>query len=306
MNPQPSNLPLLSVQEQRHLHSRLPLSTVDIGRGRQVAVRCAGDGGQWVVCLHGIGSGSASWLRVAQQLPPGLRLLAWDAPGYGLSTPLEMDKPTALDYARRLQELLHVLEVKDFVLVGHSLGALMAGAYARHLDQGEMQALFLMNPAIGYGRPGLEQRRQAVWDQRMAQVASGDMGLMARQRHQRLLSEQATPENRELVLWIMASLHLGGYQQAVQMLCQEDLLTYLPLSSSVPVAVSCGEVDVVTTPEACAGVARACSQHLRLVPQAGHASYVEQPGAMLEALQSLLGQTQALRSVATTRSSHEQ
>lgn len=298
--------PTLSAMERDSLQACLPLIPVDIGAGRQIGVRSAGTGTQVVVCLHGIGSGSASWLRVAQDLPAGLRLLAWDAPGYGLSTPLDMEKPMALDYARQLNELLRVLDVKEFVLVGHSLGALMAAAYARHLDRGQMQALLLMSPAIGYGRPGLEQARQIVWDQRMTQVASSDMAVMAQERHHRLLSEQATPENRQLVLWIMASLHLAGYQQAVQMLSQEDLLTYLPLSSSVPVAVSCGEVDVVTTPEACAGVARVCDQQLRLVPQAGHASYVERPGAMLEALQDLLGQTQALRFVATTRSSHEQ
>lgn len=306
MNSMSNSLPNLPAREQHNLHAYLPLSIVDIGRGRQVAVRTAGKGEQWVVCLHGIGSGSASWLPVAQQLPSDLRLLVWDAPGYGASTPLEMDMPTALDYAQRLQELLRVWDVKDFVLVGHSLGALMASAYARHLNQEQLKAVLLMSPAVGYGRSGLERRRQLVWNQRMAQIASGDMGLMAQQRHRRLLSEHASVEDRDLVLWVMASLNLKGYQQAVRMLCQEDILAYLPLSSTVPVAVSCGELDVVTAPQMCAEVARACSQKLRLIPQAGHASYVEQPRAMLEALQSLLGQTQNVRFMATTRSTHEQ
>src|SRR5256885_11891381 len=75
--------------------------------------------------LHGISSGAASWLDVALELAPRARVLAWDAPGYGRSTPLAPDAPTGADYARVLEQSLQALGVRRCLLVGHSLGALM-------------------------------------------------------------------------------------------------------------------------------------------------------------------------------------
>ncbi|RYP45888.1 hypothetical protein DL770_011387 [Monosporascus sp. CRB-9-2] len=57
-----------------------------------------------------------------------MRVLAWDAPGYGSSTPLADVAPRAADYAGRLQAWLAALDVTPDAIVGHSLGALMASA----------------------------------------------------------------------------------------------------------------------------------------------------------------------------------
>jgi pimeloyl-ACP methyl ester carboxylesterase len=63
---------------------------------------------------------------------PAARVLAWDAPGYGNSAPLApMAMPGAADYAERLWAWLDALgpqAAAPLVLVGHSLGALMACA----------------------------------------------------------------------------------------------------------------------------------------------------------------------------------
>ena len=48
--------------------------------------------GPALVLLHGIGSGSAGWLLQLETLK-GYRLIAWDAPGYGESENLPVEKP---------------------------------------------------------------------------------------------------------------------------------------------------------------------------------------------------------------------
>ena len=53
-----------------------------------------------LVLLHGIGSGSGSWLHQLATLGKTHRVIAWDAPGYGQSTPLNGETPEAADYAR--------------------------------------------------------------------------------------------------------------------------------------------------------------------------------------------------------------
>src|SRR3954463_14870862 len=111
----------LPSSEVARLDARFPARNVPVSGGF-VSVRECGRGAA-VVCLHGIGSGAASWLDTALLLEPHARLIAWDAPGYGESTPVEALVPTAADYARRLHALLDALEIDSCVLVGHSLGA---------------------------------------------------------------------------------------------------------------------------------------------------------------------------------------
>src|SRR5919204_6534830 len=108
-----------------------------------------GGAGPALVLLHGIGSSSASWLFQFETLP-GYRLIAWDAPGYGESDFLAPPTPRPADYAQALHEFLDRLLLKDVVLVGNSLGCLMAGAYAAAHPE-RVRSMLLLGPAGGDG-----------------------------------------------------------------------------------------------------------------------------------------------------------
>ena len=100
------------------------------------------------VLLHGIGSASASWAYqlAAAAASPAHQVLAWDAPGYGASTPVGPLEPQASDYAARLWAWLDALSCHSpVVLVGHSLGALMA-ASAAQAQPGRVAGLLLLSP----------------------------------------------------------------------------------------------------------------------------------------------------------------
>ena len=129
-----------------------PLTVVDTPRG-QVQYRDSGAPGPVThVLLHGIGSASASWaFQLAAARVAGVRALAWDAPGYGLSTPIGTEHPQAADYAARLWSWLDAMGVGGAVtLVGHSLGALMVASAAAQQPQ-RVRQLVLLSPALGYG-----------------------------------------------------------------------------------------------------------------------------------------------------------
>ncbi|MBS0926809.1 alpha/beta fold hydrolase, partial [Klebsiella michiganensis] len=83
--------------------------------------------------LHGISSGAASWHK--QMALPGYRVLAWDMPGYGESPMLATARADAGDYADALARMLDRAGVQKTVLVGHSLGALVAAAFAARYPQ---------------------------------------------------------------------------------------------------------------------------------------------------------------------------
>ena len=140
----------LPASELALLEARFPARAVPVGGGAVVSVRECG-AGPAIVCLHGIGSGAASWLGVALLLAPQARVIAWDAPGYGASTPLAPAAPSAADYAQRLHGLLDALDIQSCVLVGHSLGAITAGCAARK-DSAlapRIRRLVLVSPAAG-------------------------------------------------------------------------------------------------------------------------------------------------------------
>lgn len=283
-----TSLPNLPADELQRLETRFAARSVVLPGGEVVSVReCgAGNTGPVFVCLHGIGSGSASWLEAALLLEgQGARVIAWDAPGYGASTPVPPAQPKAADYAQRLQGLVDALDLERFVLVGHSLGAITAGHAAREASPlaARIGKLVLISPAAGYGAAGKEEAQQRVRTQRLATLKDEGIAAMAAKADQRLLSPNACELSRQWVRWNMGRLNESGYAQAVELLCGADLLADLP--PAVPVRVACGALDVVTTPQACAEVAARCEVELELLAGAGHASYVEQPGTVATLLQ---------------------
>ncbi|WP_218511516.1 alpha/beta fold hydrolase [Variovorax sp. dw_308] len=279
--------PALAPSELARLDARFPVRNVPVRGNAVVSVRECGSGAA-VVCLHGIGSGSASWLDTALLLEGAARVIAWDAPGYGESTPVASTMPQAADYADRLHALVDALGLESFVLVGHSLGALTAACAARPGSPlaSRIRRLVLISPATGYGAPSRAEASQRVRTQRLDTLAQVGIAGMAAQSAARLLSSGASEQARQWVRWNMARLNVSGYSQAVELLCGGDLLADLP--PAMPVRVACGALDVVTTPQSCAEVADQCGVPLELIASAGHASYVEQPQAVAALLRDVL------------------
>lgn len=282
-----TNALTLPASELVRLNALFPARAVSVGAGTVVSVRACGKG-PVIVCLHGIGSGAASWLDTAVLLAPQARVIAWDAPGYGVSTPLDPLVPTAADYAARLHALLDALEVQSCVLVGHSLGALTAASAARSGSglASRIHQLVLISPALGYGAPSRAQARAKVRTERFAALNELGIAGMAAKGATRLLSGAASPLACQWVQWNMAQLNQGGYCQAVELLCNASLLADLP--PAMPVQVACGTHDVVTLPESCGEVAQHCNVTLQLIAGAGHACYVEQPKVVAELLSTAL------------------
>lgn len=246
--------------------------------------------GPALVLLHGIGSGAASWQAQLEAFAPRHRVIAWDAPGYGDSSPLPIDRPLAADYARALDALLDALAVRELMLVGHSLGAMIAAAFAAG-STASVRALVLASPARGYGRqPALLQA--AKWAERVDAVTRLGPDQLARQRSAALCSPTASAETLERVRAAMARITVQGYTQAAHMLAHDDLLSH-PVPPGVPVAVLSGELDRITPPEACAEVARACGSDLVALPGLAHACYVEGPEAFNRALARCLPTAQS-------------
>ena len=228
--------------------------------------------GRALVFLHGIGSSSASWLNQFETLK-GYRLIAWDAPGYGGSDFLSEASPLPGHYAEALHSFLDRLLLKDIVLVGNSLGCLMAGAFAAAHPE-RVRSMLLLGPAGGYGDLA---DREAKLAERLRQLDElGPEGL-AEQRSPTLVAKGSPPIALELVRWSQRRVRPQGYRQAVYCLAQGQLVADAKRYGK-KVLVACGAEDVITPEAGCKAVARAFPRgEYRSLPGIGHAPHVEAP-----------------------------
>ncbi len=249
-----------------------PPREVELG-GRVFGYRSAGEGPA-LMLLHGIGSGSGSWVCQFEAFREQYAVVGWDAPGYGATTALAAEDPSAADYAHALADFLDVLGIARCDLVAHSLGALIGAAFARRHPR-RVRSLTLASPAIGYGDapPATRESRLAARIDAMRDL--GPEGL-ARERAAKLLSPAADDDAVALVRWNMGRLNKDGYLQAARLLAGGRLLSDVS-ACDVPVFVTCGSEDRITPPESARRVARAAGSRYHELPGAGHACYIERP-----------------------------
>ena len=241
-----------------------------------------------LVLLHGVGSNAASFTPLLNALPDHIDAIAWDAPGYGQSAPLDVATPSPRHYADALAKFLEALKLSSVALAGHSLGTLFAGSFARHYPD-RVSALALLSPSLG-GRvapgaplpPGVQSRIDDI-------VALGPKDF-AKKRAPRLVGDpQARPEIVAAVEQAMGSVNLAGYIQAVHALGQGDLLTDAA-SIRAPAIVAVGTRDQITPPKNAHAVHAALANvaGIHEVPGAGHALPQEEPAVVARLLAHLI------------------
>ncbi len=89
-----------------------------------------GGTGETIIMLHGFGANKDNWLRFAGHFTPHYRVIIPDIPGFGESSKPENAKYTIASQVERLHLLVRAWQLKEFHIVGNSMGGAIAGAYA--------------------------------------------------------------------------------------------------------------------------------------------------------------------------------
>jgi len=228
-----------------------------------------------LVLLHGIGSTSAGWRLQYGPLGEHFRVVAWDAPGYGGSRPLEGDAPAAESYANALARLLDALGIAQAVIGTSSWGTATGVVFARLLPA-RVRGLVLGGPSAGWGWLPKEERERRLAS-RVKRARTLGMKMM-REDDARELVAPGTRE--EVVQWIRGAegLRVEGYVQAAHMLAAVDVAREAA-AVRCPARVVAGELDKRTPPESNAHRIAAALKNAKLImlPDCGHLPHLEYP-----------------------------
>ncbi|HEY2273083.1 MAG TPA: alpha/beta fold hydrolase [Jatrophihabitantaceae bacterium] len=104
--------------------------------------------GDAIVFVHGLGTDSSAWDRVAEMLAEHHRVVSIDLPGYSLRSTVD-EVPQATELADGIDALLEKLDIPNAVLVGHSFGGAVCLITA-HRHPERVAGLALVAPG-GFG-----------------------------------------------------------------------------------------------------------------------------------------------------------
>lgn len=102
----------------------LPVKTIKIN-SETLAYTDTGSGEKTLLFVHGLSSNLDSWKMNIQGLSANFRCIAIDLPGYGKSSRSKTDYSLA-EYADILNTLAEKIDLKNVILVGHSMGGQIA------------------------------------------------------------------------------------------------------------------------------------------------------------------------------------
>ena len=243
-----------------------------------------------LVLLHGIGGNAGGWGKQRDAFGAA-RLLAWDAPGYGDSFCFAGESPGVEDYASALIAFLDTLGIEKAVVLGHSLGGLVA-ACAAALHPQRFVRLLLTACSSGHATYEAE-KRESLLRTRLSAFSGGDATAYARTRVANVLSESPDLAVFEEAVQVMSRIKLPGFHQATRMISQADVLRYLP-SITAPTRVICGTADRVTPLELNRKIAAAIrGADLVAIEKAGHWAFLEYPREFNAAVEDFIRPSQA-------------
>ncbi|MBZ0130887.1 MAG: 3-oxoadipate enol-lactonase [Rhodobacteraceae bacterium] len=241
--------------------------------------------GRPLVFANSLGTDFRLWDQLLPLLPKGLRVIRYDKRGHGLS-----DGPAAPyfmgDLVADLAALLDALKVRDAVVVGLSIGGMIAqGLAAERPDL--VRAMVLSNTGARIGN-------EAIWDERMGTARKGGIEALADATLERWFSADFRTNRRaELAAWrnMLCRTWLEGYLGCSAAIRDSDLFDSTA-RLSLPVLGIAGSEDGSTPPDMVRETADlVAGSAFELIRGAGHLPCVENPERYGEILTAFLRKT---------------
>jgi pimeloyl-ACP methyl ester carboxylesterase len=242
-------------------------------REHSIAYRCAGEG-RPLVLLHGFLCDSRCWQTQLMDLADRFWVVAWNAPGAGLSSD-PPDTFTTADYAHCLTEFLDAVSIEQAHILGLSWGGILAQEFYR-LYPARILDLVLADTYAGWKGSLAEP----VWKERLANClldASGPAEELVRKFLPGVFSDAAPQDLRNEMSIIVSEFHPVGFRLMSLSSAEMDTRDLLP-TIAVPTLVLWGHDDRRSPMSVAEQLHKAIpGAELAVIPNAGHVSNMERP-----------------------------
>ncbi|HZQ26787.1 MAG TPA: alpha/beta fold hydrolase [Acidimicrobiales bacterium] len=241
-------------------------------RGIRLNVVTAGEG-RPLLFLHGSGGDVTNWDAQLSHFAATNRVIAVDERGFGRSD-RTLGDITLADYAGDVAALMAKLDVWDAVVVGLSLGGMIAQELALQMPE-RIAGLVLADTAGGLD----DEMREMLASAGRFALEEG-MEPMAEAFRGALFAPATIEGNQECIDTFIAQFSTGDPLQhylANKAVRELDTLSRIK-AIDVPVLVICGEHDQICPPHLSRQIHEAIpGSELVLVPDAAHITNMEQP-----------------------------
>jgi 3-oxoadipate enol-lactonase len=238
-----------------------------------------------VVFANSLGTDLRAWNAMVALLGPRVRTLRYDMRGHGLSS-LGGASPSMHDLAADLAALMDAVAVRHAVVVGLSIGGMVAQALAAARPD-LVRALVLSDTAARIGDV-------ALWQARIDAVTAGGMaaltdGVIAR------WFPPAVQARDPMLVDGMRMMLLRTSPQGYAALCgalRDADLTSATAALTLPTLCVCGSDDLATTPTIVQGLAALISGARYVeIAGSGHLPPVDAPAETARAIEAFLVET---------------
>ncbi|MEM7343825.1 MAG: 3-oxoadipate enol-lactonase [Chloroflexota bacterium] len=232
--------------------------------------------------LNSLGSDLRIWDEILPHFANDYFIIRHDKRGHGLS-----DCPpapyTIRDHAADVEGLLNGLNIDQVILIGVSVGGLIALDYAIH-NPAKVKGLVLCDTAAKLGATD-------YWEERIGILRESGFSTLREAILSRWFSpsfpEQFPAEYRGYAN-MLTRTPVAGYIGTCEALRDADLRE-AATSIQAQSLVLCGAEDSATPPELVQGLAdRLPNSHFELIDNAGHIPSLEQPEAMAQTISQFL------------------
>lgn len=250
------------------MHQLPERRSIDVN-GLPISYRDKGTG-QPILFLHGLLGSADSWVLQMLSLSAKVRVIAWDAPGYGQSADMEPDLEM---FAEQLRGFIKALALPSLTLVGHSMGGTLAARIAADpvplLDR-----LVISCSHAGYGEPADTPPSEKLVE-RIHILKQQGAEAYGRSRATHMVAHPVDPFALELAAYVAAGTRADGLYSATRMLQFADLRPFYK-QIRLPTWILFGGADPVVRPDLSAELKSLTPQatHITL-PNVGHAPYLE-------------------------------
>ena len=245
-----------------------------------------GKKGPYLVFIHGVGLCKEIWEPQVKYFSQNYRVITYDFIGHGLS-PVLKKNPELDDYVSQLNELVESINLSNFSLIGHSMGALISVAFSlKH--QNKVNALIPLN--IVFNRT-ISSRNDVLMSANLF-LKTGKISNIEQTLERWFKNKASINEIKKInkVRQLLNDVSPKGYGDAYKLFAQSDSLFENKLSGlKLPVLYLTGSDDPNSTSRMSQEMASASSNgHYESIDNEAHMVAYISPGKVNPIIENFL------------------